>query len=526
MLTLTDGYAGAGGSSSGAEQVPGVQVRTALNHWPLAIATHNENMPHVDHDRVDITDRQFDPARYPATDLGWFSPECTYWSQARGDACDYDTVQAELPGIDEDDEPVSDEAKWRSRFGMETVPLFVRAHRYRALVVENVPDIMKWSGLDKWIRTICVEGYRHATVVLNSAVAQQLGAPAPQLRDRVYFAFWQERYPDPDFDRWTRPDAWCPVCETTVRAVYAPKPGPRRPMRYGKQYVYRCPSVRCRNAEVAPYVLPAAAAIDWSLPAERIGDRRQPLRPKTMARIAAGLARYAMPSLVPAGGTRRRDAAGVSMPMATRTTRENDGLCVPPLLVPVEGRAEAGSARTVDAPGRAQTARLQDALVVPLRNNTTARLAATGLLPAFAAAGQHHALVMRNVNSRGGQMCTPLDEPVRTITASCRQSLVSWSHLYSYDTGGMRPLGHPLPAQTTVQGDAVLGAAPAVEDCTFRMLDVHEIKAGMAFEPVFRMSVGAKRDKVRMLGNAVTPPAARDLVACLVEAVTGTEVPR
>lgn len=523
MLTVTDGYAGAGGSSTGMEMVPGVRVATALNHWPLAIATHNENLPHVDHDRVDITDEEFDPRRYRATDLGWFSPECTYWSQARGDACDYDSGQTELP-LDEDDEPVSDEAKWRSRFGMETVPLFVRAHRYRALVVENVPDILKWIGLDEWIRTICVEGYRGKIVILNSAFANQLGAPAPQLRDRVYFAFWQERYPEPDFDRWTRPDAWCPTCETTVRAVYAPKPGPRRPMRYGKQYVYRCPSVRCRNSEVAPYVLPAAAAIDFSLPAERIGDRRQPLRPKTMARIAAGLARYAVPMLVPAGGSRRRAAASVAAPMATRTTSENDGLCVPPLLVPVEGRAEIDSARLTGVPGRAQTARLQDALVVPLRNNTTARRVATDLLPAFAAAGQHHALIMRNQNSRGGQMCTPPDEPVRTLTASCLQSLVSWSHLYSYDTGVLRPLGQPLPAQTTVQGDALLAAAPAVEDCTFRMLDVHEIKSGMAFAAGFRMPVGTKRDKVRMLGNAVTPNAARDLIAALAEAITGEAV--
>jgi hypothetical protein len=32
-LTVLDGYCGAGGSSSGAEMVPGVRVRYALNHW-------------------------------------------------------------------------------------------------------------------------------------------------------------------------------------------------------------------------------------------------------------------------------------------------------------------------------------------------------------------------------------------------------------------------------------------------------------------------------------------------------------
>lgn len=81
-----------------------------------------------------------------------------------------------------------------------------------------------------------------------------------------------------------------------------------------------------------------------------------------------------------------------------------------------------------------------------------------------------------------------------------------------------------MPTQTTVQGDALLGTAPDVDSCTFRMLDVHEIKAGMAFPSVFEMPFGAKRDKVKMLGNAVTPPAARDLIAALVEAITGDAI--
>lgn len=36
-LTLTDLFCGAGGSSTGAIDVPGVSVRLAANHWDLAI---------------------------------------------------------------------------------------------------------------------------------------------------------------------------------------------------------------------------------------------------------------------------------------------------------------------------------------------------------------------------------------------------------------------------------------------------------------------------------------------------------
>ena len=34
-LTVTDLFCGAGGSSTGAVQVPGVTVRMAANHWKL-----------------------------------------------------------------------------------------------------------------------------------------------------------------------------------------------------------------------------------------------------------------------------------------------------------------------------------------------------------------------------------------------------------------------------------------------------------------------------------------------------------
>jgi DNA (cytosine-5)-methyltransferase 1 len=579
-LSVLDGYCGAGGSSSGAEMVPGVRVRYALNHWDKAIATHNHNMPHVDHDRVDMTDQVGgNPRKYAATDLGWFSPECTTWSSARGERCDYD-ARARQRDLDRDDEegPVPDEATQRSRFQMQTVPLFAAVHRYKAVIVENVTDILKWWALDRWLSEMRSLGYRHRIVVLNSAFAHQLGAPAPQLRDRAYFVFWQDRYRTPDFDKWTRPRAWCPRCQTVVRALYVEKPGKPRAMRYGQQYRYRCPQASCRGGAVHPYVLPAAAAIDWTLPAQRIGDRRDPLKPKTLARIAAGLRRYAHPThldgvspaapaltcpplLVPSGGTWNTDATPLGEPMRTRTTPETEAALVPPfllplrsgrprsvlatqplatvvadgsnhalveaLLVPTEGR-DGIAASPASRPHRTQTGRHETALVVPLRNNGVARPAGDHPAPAFAAAGTHHALVMRNNTASGdqGQMSTPPTEPLRTLLAERRHSLIQWAgHLvYGYDTGLLRPLGQPLPTQTAIQGDALLGSAVTVEDCTFRMLDVHEIKAGMAFATTFAMPVGAKRDKVRMLGNAVTPPAARDLIAAIVEAITGDPI--
>lgn len=50
------------------------------------------------------------------------------------------------------------------------------------------------------------------------------------------------------------------------------------------------------------------------------------------------------------------------------------------------------------------------------------------------------------------------------------------------------------------------------------MLTPNEIQQAMAF-PAEYMLLGNKREKVRMAGNAVTPPAARDLIAAVVDSL-------
>ena len=66
---------------------------------------------------------------------------------------------------------------------------------------------------------------------------------------------------------------------------------------------------------------------------------------------------------------------------------------------------------------------------------------------------------------------------------------------------------------------------PEIEDCEFRMLEPYEISAGMAFPKSYIMT-GNKREQVKQAGNAVTPPAARDLfiVAALSLSGAGLEL--
>jgi DNA (cytosine-5)-methyltransferase 1 len=135
---------------------------------------------------------------------------------------------------------------------------------------------------------------------------------------------------------------------------------------------------------------------------------------------------------------------------------------------------------------------------------------------------------MRSCGQRiSARMSTSVSEPLRTLNTHGHQSLVTvdsldWATLYAYDQGAFRSLLAALPTQTTVEGDALLAGAnlPAVEDCTFRMLEPDEIGRGMAFLPAYTV-LGNRRERVRQYGNAVTPPAAEVIMSALVEAITG-----
>src|SRR5689334_9579080 len=80
-ITFTDLFCGAGGSSLGARSV-GLSLRLAMNHWRVAIETHNTNFPAADHVCADVS--ATDPRRYPRTTVLLASPECTNHSRARG----------------------------------------------------------------------------------------------------------------------------------------------------------------------------------------------------------------------------------------------------------------------------------------------------------------------------------------------------------------------------------------------------------------------------------------------------------
>src|SRR5215472_615499 len=162
---------------------------------------------------------------------------------------------------------------------------WARELQFNYVILENVVDVRKWQHYQIWLQAWTDLGYEFQVVYLNSMFFH----PTPQSRDRWYFIAWRKGNRQPHLDY--RPQAYCQLCEQMVGAIQIWKKPDKPWGRYGRhgQYYYHCPACAAR---VDPYYYCAANAIDWSLPAPCIGDRKKPLEPKRLARIAEGLKRF------------------------------------------------------------------------------------------------------------------------------------------------------------------------------------------------------------------------------------------
>jgi DNA (cytosine-5)-methyltransferase 1 len=70
--------------------------------------------------------------------------------------------------------------------------------------------------------------------------------------------------------------------------------------------------------------------------------------------------------------------------------------------------------------------------------------------------------------------------------------------------GGWQHLGVPLRTLTTL--DRFAYVRPAADGHQMRMLQVPEIKAAMGFPPSYLLEHGTRRERIKLLGNAVCPP--------------------
>jgi DNA (cytosine-5)-methyltransferase 1 len=562
-LTVTDQFCGAGGSSQGVRRFAersklgnGIEVKLALNHWKLAIETHATNFPEAAHHCTDI--QACDPRSFPSTDILITSPECTNHSVAKGRK----QVKAQLDAFAKG---TQDPAAERSRATMWDVVRFAEHHRYRIVITENVVDARAWVCWDAWLLAMHNLGYRHQCVFFNSMFAW----PTPQSRDRMYVVFWRKGQPRPNLD--FRPWAPCPQCGP-VQATQRFKPKASVKAKYGTQYTYGCPTC---GAQVMPFYYAAINAIDWSVPAQRIGDRKEPLKERTMQRIAYGLKKYGNRPLSVSTlygerlACRVKDAA--ASPLFTQTGNGATAVASPFMVDTKYSHAGEARAKGADAPLRAQTGQDCVGAVLPFTLSLNypgqravptdeAMRTVTGTRPeavVFGAAEVPSALMVdtnyftdhnkpldrplpaqTGANKLGiaflaklrGTDATALkgtaigmDEPMGTLSAGgMHHALVSGAamgFLQSYygqatDAG----LDEAMGALSTRDRHALVVGPPRVEDLYFRMLKAHEVQAGMAFARDY-VVLGNQRDQVKQLGNAVTPPVMEMLVERCVESL-------
>ncbi|MBN4061713.1 DNA cytosine methyltransferase [Bacteroidales bacterium AH-315-I05] len=549
-ITYTDQFCGAGGSSQGVRELAeemggGMEIKLALNHWKLAIETHNTNFPDTRHECTDIS--ACDPRRYHSTDVLITSPECTNHSLAKGQKRKFQQQMEMFGKID------IDPATERSRATMWDVPRFAEFHDYNLIIVENVVDARYWVMWDAWLKAMHCLGYRHRCVYLNSMFCY----PTPQSRDRMYIVFWKKGNPAPDLEYC--PPAWCAKCEKNIEAFQSWRRKDKLWGKYKQQYDYRCPSC---SAVIIPYYYAAFNCIDWTIPAQRIGDRKRPLAENTIKRIKYGLEKYANEPLIIAtrytSGIGSRVKQALSEPLGTQPADQSHAVLSPfmisrymtgagnrvnsvsdalrtqmtgsdhgvvaPFIINTEHSYNLHAARNSMEAMRTQATRQTAGIVVPFiieMNRTGKARSVEEQLSTVLAGGNHHGLLQMPliVENHGQSKSRAVTERMACITTRPKYGLVtseSFQAFLSYYYGNSQAsnMAEAINTMTTKERASLLqytGQAPEIDNCTYRMLKPHEIQKAMAF-PDSYVILGNSKEKVKQCGNAVTPPAMKWLV--------------
>jgi len=517
----------------------GLEIKLALNHWKLAIETHNTNFPDTLHDCTDIS--ACDPRRYPKTNILITSPECTNHSLAKGKKRKHGGADL-FSSINPEEE--------RSRATMWDVPRFAEYHEYELIIVENVVDARYWVQWTAWLMAMHLLGYQHKCVYLNSMFCH----PTPQSRDRMYVVFWKKGNPAPDLEY--RPLAWCGKCEKQVEAIQVWRNTEKQWGKYKQQYDYRC---TCGQV-VEPFYYAAFNCIDWTVPAEKIGDRTRPLAPNTIKRIEYGLKKYGRDPLVITTRytsgidcrvklaatsplpTQPGDAShallssfivksafnhppkGVGEPLRSVTTQHDTAIVQPFVINTDHSQMDRCFDRSTSEPLRSQTTAHTSGIIVPFvveNYGTSKARSINDRLPCVTGEAKHGIVNVPTIVTHNGKSkshstgqnlgCVSTRDRFGLVTPESFSAFLSYYYNGSNVTVPMNEAGRTVTAPDRAGLTQHEVKEPKLEDCTYRMLKPHEIQSAMAFERDY-IVLGNSREKVKQLGNAVTPPAMKFLI--------------
>ncbi len=127
------------------------------------------------------------------------------------------------------------------------------------------------------------------------------------------------------------------------------------------------------------------------------------------------------------------------------------------------------------------------------------------------------------IDLNGNYSSTPLYSPKRAV-ATIQRAERAISSLgtkepflivyYGTDgSGGWQPIDRPLRTVTTI--DRFAFVKPTNMGYMMRMLQPEELKVAMGFPETYRLEVGTRREKVKLMGNAVCPPVMKSIVRAI-----------
>jgi DNA (cytosine-5)-methyltransferase 1 len=275
-------------------EAAGIEPVAAANHWTVA----------MDVCKTNFLDGDYPSMKYALGDIAAMRPEnfgtLDVDFLVGGSECDGHSMASSLKQAQEQLRPYlsPDDLRnglARSRATAWCFMQFALIHRPRYVLIENVLGFFRWSVLKEWMTEWQKIGY---TLTWNCSNAAIYGVP--QSRERVIFCAVRRGEAVPNFE--LTPDTWCWDCQQTVPGQRVWKPvalkrqhelGMPAPWgSYGHRrgaYYYACPN--CHQPTTL-WASPVATVLDWTDRGQRLGDRAEPLAPKTMQRIQRGLAKY------------------------------------------------------------------------------------------------------------------------------------------------------------------------------------------------------------------------------------------
>jgi DNA (cytosine-5)-methyltransferase 1 len=501
---MVDNFAGGGGASEGIKRAlrpPDV----AINHSPIALAMHRVNHPETRHYCEDIW--TIDPKELCSgrrVGLAWFSPDCTFFSKARG-AKPLRPEERKVRGL-----------AW-------VVPRWIRAVWPRVILLENVEEFEDWGPLgenglpDKgragrtfraWIAQIRNLGY---DVEWRPLVAADSGSPT--IRKRLYV-----------------------VARCDGQPIVWPEPTHGK----GRPKPWRT----------------AAEIIDWSLPVRSIFGRKRPLAEATMRRIAKGLERYvfnsARPFIIPVAHQGDLRAYTIDEPVRTIDGSHRGAFAlVDPFIIRhghystrtgagIEEGKGCGTFRgqPLDKPLGTVCGTNDKDLICPIITKYYGdpdRAEGGGVVVGHDVARplgtvttrDHHALAAAFLTKfYGTSTGAPLDEPLPTITANDRAG----GHLaevraflikyYGAQSGQQQSLFDPLHTVTSKARFGLVvvhGELYRIVDIGMRMLSPRELFSAQGFRPDYVIDFEyegrriTKSDQTELCGNSQSPDVAEAL---------------